>query len=471
MFGKKKSPQMPKNSKISQKEIEELAEFLGADAKELGKFNQSYQNFLLKEETDASKMFSVPAKQAKPEREDEQGEGGEIARRIIDELKTLTEVWEIKDGICERRPAATELALGEAVSSDEVKQLPEGQHPMCTGKYSTTDMNAPAGVFILSYYKKWKETGDTGWYKMFRQGLDILDIDPLVYAMLDQNPNSMSHWLPQFCAAVKESGCGLKIPDTVIAKIPMTLLQLTRIDYERLNQATRNIINTYCMEVFYLDISKDYFVKTGTFSSKFDFRNAHVTGAEEVRTLGEYLVYIQDQAVYAAGPLSSPSVYGMSTTTEWVVRDYIQPVQECQTIYKGLPLRTEYRVFVDFDTREVIGISPYWEEKLMEKRFSEKRDGHDVHDYVAFETEKLRLRTRYEENKEKVVQAVAEMAACCEGMTGQWSVDIMQNGSDFWLIDAAIAQQSALFDCVPGEKKKAYRENWLPEDTAALIGG
>lgn len=471
MFGKKKVLTLFKGTKFSQRDVEELAAFLGADPKKLEKFNQSYQRFLCAEETDAGKMFSVSVKQAKPAREKEPGEELDISRKIVGEIKDLTEVWEIKNGICERKPSVTKLPLGEAVTLDEVKELAQEQRPMCTGKYTTQDLSVPAGFMVLSNYKKWKETGNRDFYKLFRQGLDILDVDPLVYAMLDQNPNSMSHWLPKFCAAVRESGCGLKIPDTVIAKIPATLLQLTRLDYERINQATRDIINAYCMEIFQLDVSKDYFVKTGTFSSKFDFRNAHVVGESEVRTLGEYLLYIQYQAVMAAGPLSHPSVYGMSTTTEWVVRDYIQPAEAVQTIYKGLPLRTEYRVFVDFDTREVIGIAPYWEAYTMEKRFSEKRDGHDIHDYVTFEAEKERLSSRYKENKEKVIGMVSELAFCCEGMEGQWSVDIMQDGSDFWLIDAAIAEQSAFYECVSQEKRRKYQEKWLPDNVAEIIGG
>lgn len=36
------------------------------------------------------------------------------------------------------------------------------------------------------------------------------------------------------------------------------------------------------MKVFGLDSKKDYFIKTGTYSSKFDFRNCHVQGASEM---------------------------------------------------------------------------------------------------------------------------------------------------------------------------------------------
>ena len=48
-------------------------------------------------------------------------------------------------------------------------------------------------------------------------------------------------------------------------------------------------------------------------------------------------------------------------------------------------------------------------------------------------------------------------------LKGQWSLDIMQNGNDFWLIDMAIADTSALKECIPANKLKKSQENWIPE--------
>lgn len=48
-------------------------------------------------------------------------------------------------------------------------------------------------------------------------------------------------------------------------------------------------------------------------------------------------------------------------------------------------------------------------------------------------------------------------------LTGQWSLDIMQNGDDFWLIDMATADCSALNDCIPKEKLNKVPENWIPD--------
>ena len=46
-------------------------------------------------------------------------------------------------------------------------------------------------------------------------------------------------------------------------------------------------------------------------------------------------------------------------------------------------------------------------------------------------------------------------------LTGQWSVDIMQNGNDFYIIDMAPAATSALKECVPAGKLKDLEEDWI----------
>lgn len=48
------------------------------------------------------------------------------------------------------------------------------------------------------------------------------------------------------------------------------------------------------------------------------------------------------------------------------------------------------------------------------------------------------------------------------GLTGQWSMDIMQNGNDFYLIDMALAENSALKECVPKSLLKKVEEDWIP---------
>lgn len=84
------------------------------------------------------------------------------------------------------------------------------------------------------------------------------------------------------------------------------------------------------------------------------------------------------------------------------------------------------------------------------------------HDYIIYQMHERKLMSRYNKNKELIVNKVNEMIPNIN-LTGQWSLDIMQNGDDFWLIDMATADCSALNDCIPKEKLNKVPENWIPD--------
>ena len=134
-------------------------------------------------------------------------------------------------------------------------------------------------------------------------------------------------------------------------------------------------------------------------------------------------------------------------------------------VHKGLPLHTEYRVFVDFDTNQVIGVNPYWDPDVMKQRFGHSPDSdspHNIHDYVIYKAHEERLMGRYNENVDKAVKNLEKMLPDVN-LGGQWSIDIMQNGDDFWIIDMGLAVDSALVNCVPKNKLKPKVENWIPQ--------
>lgn len=396
------------------------------------------------------------------------GDITDLKHRIVNELLDETAVY-VFDGtnMHVERPKA--LPAGEEyVQKSEIEQLPAEIRPQLSGKLMKKDIPDSSYPAILGYYKAAmtaknpKQRKDA--YNHFRQGLDILDLDPITYEMIGSNPNSMGHWFPQLANACQDNSF-FKIPATAIVKVPLTLLQLTRQPYGELTQTTLDIVNEWAKEAFKLKGVKDYFIKTGTYSSKFDFRNCHVHGEKEVNELGEYLLFIHHQALQMASPLCQPSIYGVSTTNEWVVRDFIPDKENNPCIYKGLPLHTEYRVFVDCDSKEVIGFTPYWESKTMKQRFGHEADAdspHQLHDYVIYSAHEKTLTERYDANIDRVLDNVKDMLSNMS-LTGQWSIDIMQNGEDFWIIDMALAENSAFYECVPNHLRKPSRENWIPE--------
>lgn len=450
---------------------EDIAKILKTDKEALTAFEKSYaEQILIDQQSD--NFFEINAKKATEmhegvEIENHQGLD-DIINRIVNELLQNVFVWNfdgkhstIKNVIVEKSDIP--------VTNEEICKLSEHVRPQLTGNLMKVDISEPSYIELISNYQMYQnETNPkkrTLAYNLFRQGLDILDVDSITYKMIDTNPNSMSHWLPQLAIAIQHQDF-FKIPKTTIVKVPVSMLQLTRIDYGVLTRTTLDIVNKFCQKVFNLDETKEYFIKTGTYSSKFDFRNAHVFGAKEVRELGEYLLFIHHQACQMASPLNNRSIYGVSTTTEWVVREFIKDKENNPCIYKGLPLHTEYRVFVDFDTKQVIGITPYWDSKVMKQRFGNEEDSdspHMMHDYIIYSAHEEILMNRYNENVDSVKKHIESMLSDIENINGQWSIDIMQNDNDFWIIDMALAVNSALNECIPKGLLNPITENWIPE--------
>ena len=321
----------------------------------------------------------------------------EVVTKIVDELVSQTVIWDSELGDVLALPTPIQH-YGKEVAPNLEKQL----GVQLTGYLAKQDVPEPSGKTLLSLYKRYIETGNMHLYHTFHQGLDILDIDEVLYRLLHLDPNAMSNWLLPIKQVVDKTRF-FKIPKTRIIKVPLTLLQSTRVyEFQDLNPLSFEIINQYAQKVFDLDLDKDYFIKTGTFSSKFDFRNAKVTKGQEVSELGSYLWFIQHQASQFASPLNNQVVYGVSSNNEWVVREFIEDKEDNPTIYNGLPLHTEYRVFVDFDTEEIIGISPYWEPSVMKEHFLELGSLNVVqkqHDYINYINHEETLMKRYEENK------------------------------------------------------------------------
>lgn len=375
----------------------------------------------------------------------------ELVEQVVEELVSQTAIWVSSENKVLPLPQPTRY-LQDAKTLVFLQE----QGLQFSGYMCKTDIPEPSSKALLSQYQSYVKTGNMLFYNLFRQGLDILDLDPIVYELLNHDPNTMSNWLFAIKEVVDKTKF-FKIPKTRIIKVPLALLQSTRVyEFGELSPLSLEIINRYAQKVFDLDKEKDYFIKTGTFSSKFDFRNAKVTKGQEVSELGSYLWYIQHQANQMASPLNNKVMYGVSSNNEWVVREFIDDVEGNPTIYNGLPLHTEYRVFVDFDTEEVIGISPYWHPQVMKENFLDIGVSAPIqknHDYINYINHEETLMKRYEDNKDLVVSEVSKLLKDCT-LKGQWSIDIMQNGSDFWLIDMARASESALSECVPKGKLK-----------------
>lgn len=460
---------------------DEIAQLLHTDKAALAAFERAYAVAAMTREEETGYVNAKTASKNTVSGNTD----ADIINSIVSELVSQTQSWTYTRGkhaasgsepcFSTQIAKQTETKLAASVSVDAINALPLESRPFLTGTAVVRDIKDDGYIMLLEDLKRMQTHPRPeirrASYKNFRMGLDHLDLDPVIYEMLSCNRNSMSHWLPAIAEAVDAcENAFFKIPDTTIVKVPLPVLQLSRIEYSMLNRTTLDIIDAWAREAFKLDETRKYFIKTGTFSSKFDFRNAKVTDPKEIREIGEYLLYIQ----YSAGLMP---YYGVNTTNEWVVREFIEDENDEPTIYHGLPLHTEYRVFVDFDRNELFGVHNYWDPDVMLNHFMRaavESDGSNPesvnakHDYLTYAAHKDTLTGRFEANKDLVAQHIRKIMPNVK-LTGQWSIDIMQNGDSFWIIDMALAEQSSFYaQEVPASKRIPESENaedWIPKLT------
>ena len=429
------------------KDIDKLAAFLGTNPTALKEFENKYLNDCLPEPTKTVNSTSIEITD----------EGlNKLCDDIVSNLLSVADV----------RNATFNLSTPNKIvdiNRETLMNLPEELRPMCTDRLMTKDIAVNAYETLFWYYKKYVESGNEECFMRFKQGLSILDLDPVCYETLSCNMNAMGYWFPKIHNMNQDSEA-FKIPNTTIMKVPMPVLQLSRLEYSLINPDTKKIVNDFVHRAFLLEDDKTYFVKTGTFSNKFDFRNCKVSGSE-VKELGEYLLYDSYCASQMASPLNTPSIVGPALTNEWVVREFIEDPDDNPTIYKGLPLRTEFRVFVDFDTNKVLSVVNYWDEKTMLNRFEERRDNHDVHDLITFKANLKRLNARFEKYKDIIREKAMTLleSDSQNRLTGQWSMDVMLSGEDFYIIDMALAEESYYYQSVPLEDRRVSKQNWIPK--------
>lgn len=446
-----------------------IAELINTTPEALEKFEKAYRVARVTRDRTANTVLPDTVQPSSQLTESQQESIDNMTENIVNDLLVQTKIWST-DGtkVVDLIPTKIPECMTDSVNPATIEALPADYRPQLTGLSMSVDLQQPSSPAVLYFLQQYLKTGDRHCYDMFRQGLDILDLDPLLYDIIGTNKNSMGYWLPAINSAVKNTpNPFFKIPATKVVTVPITLLQLTRQPYELLTPTTKRILNEFCRKAFDLDDSKTYFVKTGTNASKFNFRNAKVQGASEVQTLGEYLLYNHSRALSMASPLCQPSIYGMATTTEWVVRDFIEDKENNPTIYNGLPLHTEYRVFVDMDRDRVLSIENYWRPDVMEQRFERPaltglEEVDNVHDAITYGANKARLCERYEANKDTVAEHIAALLPNID-LCGQWSIDVMQNGDDFYIIDMATAESSAFYESVEPALRRPLPENWIPK--------
>lgn len=239
--------------------------------------------------------------------------------------------------------------------------------------------------------------------------------------------NNFSFWFP------KVEHCGIRVPRSIIIPVGDEMIHHFCMeqsgDYEAILCFVKNNVEPAVKEAkFGL-----CFVKNGTFSNKFDASHSCLP---QPGSLTEAIININYGALCT----------GAGGEGEIVIRERIpHDARVTPCIYHGLPFRTEFRVFYDFDDQQVIFVANYWDYDYVYPHL------HDVTDRIIFEHQREKMESKFEALKDKAAQTVAEAMKNVSGLDGAWSVDLLLDEKDeFWLIDMAVAEQSAYWDRRPG---------------------
>src|SRR5699024_5736815 len=170
------------------------------------------------------------------------------------------------------------------------------------------------------------------------------------YNQYKDTPENMSYWYPKIIQSKNNSQ--LKVPITKI--IPLTFEWWVWLNSGNYTDDKKIEFKNYLLdEIGNFENGKKLFLKTGVFSNKFVFK---WTECDKYRTN----IHQQFLDIFYSAIL-----LGANMTSELVVREFIESKENVPKIYEGMPLHTEFRVFYDFDNRDIVGISNYWNPDVM----------------------------------------------------------------------------------------------------------
>lgn len=267
--------------------------------------------------------------------------------------------------------------------------------------------------------------------KMPPENVMIYDI----WLRMVNNQNNFSYWYER----VKD--CGIKIPRSVYYQLTyddfiqfINYIYAEDKDMERKRKSFINHIVIKLMNNFRrVSDGRSLFIKNATFSNKFKFSDCHFENfVNSLFTAYEIISKIEN--INYSGLL-----VGAEGFNELVFREYIEPVINLGTIYDGMVLRPEFRVFYDFDKHKVLYTINYWDYQYCKDYLNEK-------DKEVFAKAESKLNNYFDKYVSEVDNLVSEHMtnAWLEGM---WSIDIMMNAEgDFYLIDMALAEHSAYWN-------------------------
>lgn len=181
-----------------------------------------------------------------------------------------------------------------------------------------------------------------------------------------------------------------------------------------------------------------YNIKNGCFSNKFDFETCLVHKGDLAKKLW--------QINY------NSSMFSTGGYTELVVRELIPyNNHNTLTIYNGMPLRTEIRVFYNMETKKIEYIKDYWDYFYCADNLSNKNDRiiFDVfHNQLHSNTIKADVHFVEYNDVANIIFDWIDTLEFDDKLKGIWSIDFMyvKETNEIYLIDMARGHRSAYWN-------------------------
>jgi|GEM_PF-2255780 len=237
--------------------------------------------------------------------------------------------------------------------------------------------------------------------------------------------NDLSFWYP------KTSNIGFKTPETII--INLTKEEVNLIKMGKWNCLSEKDllkrIKLIASENIKFDLNNKIFIRLGKSSNKFNFDSCLLNNISEL--------FLKLQTIFE----------DMYFKLEWeekinlVLREYINTNYKRNKIYNGMPLNSEFRIFYDFDTKQILEVFNYWEKNTMLDNL------HNRSDLFTFANTIKEIEEDYEVLVSSLIKE-ANYKLPNTSLKGKWSVDFMYDGENFILIDMAHAECSYYYDKV-----------------------
>lgn len=241
-------------------------------------------------------------------------------------------------------------------------------------------------------------------------------------------PERMSNWIDKF-----KSDDFVKIPKTVIVPVPRDVVMAFFFDHHDKDEKT---IKEWIEKLFIPVLKKDFqddkvvFIKNGCFSNKFDFDRSCKLDKFDVDTIYDHMCSIEEMSL----------MNDIMGDVEFAIREYIDPDPNIPTIYNGMALRPEMRLFYDFSKHELRYYALYWDYDMMTNGLRDE-------DLETFKRWWATLEEEYEIMVRKdLPNMVNWLDHNGEGLEDVLSVDFMKNGDDIYMIDIARGFRSAYWD-------------------------